>query len=225
MNFFHLYFRFIYLVYLFISIVIFPIIAVVIFFLFDPKTDYQLFFEAKFLSYFLVIILCLLISRVINNLRHEKAPGKYTQYLLVAFLTITLLFSTIFGYSVIHQYYTALTDDLPIQTEGKITKVKAIEKNFFGPLDNSLYGQIPPDGKGQLERYAVQFTLDTGHTFQTAYLLSKTDFDEILAVMKAQKGKNVSVTVFPDSKKIVSILSTDEFMPIYKNEFLTGAEK
>ncbi|MEC1525679.1 hypothetical protein P9D43_27120 [Neobacillus niacini] len=224
MYYFNYYFRFINILML-TFVVAFPIFGFALFLFFKPHTEYQLYFEGKFLAYFAIFLICLFISRLLNNLWHEKAPSNIIHILWIGVLTMLLIFSSLFGLMMMKQYFTAFQDDLPVQTKSTLAEVIPIEEKFFGPIDNSLYGQIPYDAHGNMHRYGIQL-IDTNHqVYQTAYFDSKHDYTFTLEKLKGEIGNTLIMDLFPKSKRIVSIEVPTESGPFYENEFLTKGEE
>jgi magnesium-transporting ATPase (P-type) len=217
---FHYYFRIVYFLTLLMTVLVFPLLGFIIFVSFKPLMDYQLFFEAKFFAYFVVLIICLFISRQLYNLRYEEAPQSIIHVLWVLALTMALIFVGISGYTITKDYFIAFQDDTPVQTDSKLTKVTPIEKSIFSPIDNSLYGQIPYNAIWSLGRYSIQMIDSNQQVYQTAYFSSKSDFDKTYKLLQKQIGKNVVITLLPHSKRILSIEDSNGLTPIYKNAFL-----
>ncbi|MEH7180232.1 hypothetical protein [Neobacillus vireti] len=224
MYFFNYYFRFINILVL-TFVVAFPIFGFALFLFFEPQTEYQLYFEGKFLAFFTVFIICLFISRLLNNLRHEKAPSNIIHILWIGLLTMLLIFSSLFGLMMMKQYFTAFQDDLPVQTKSTLAQVIPIEEELFGPIDNSLVGQIPYNARGNMHRYGIQL-IDTNHqVYQTAYFDSLDDYTFTLKKLRGEVGNTIIIDLLPKSKRIVSIEVPTESGPFYENEFLSKGEE
>jgi hypothetical protein len=224
MYFFNSYFRLINIL-IVTFVLVFPIFGFALFLFFEPKTDFQLYFEGKFLAYFAVFLICLLISRHLNNLRHEKAPSSIIHVLWIGALTMLLILSSLFGITMMKQYFIAFQDDLPVQTKSTLAKVIPIEEKYFGPIDNSLYGQIPYNARGNLHRYGIQLIDTDQQVYQTAYFDSKNDYTFTLEKLKGEIGNTLIIDLLPKSKRIVSIEVPTDSGPFYKNEFLAKGEE
>lgn len=220
MQFSNYYYRSIYFILLLFVMVLFPFFSFFIFLFFEPKADYQLFFEAKFLSCFVIFIFCLAFSRLLNNLRHEKGPRRVVHFLWITSLSMALFFISFIGYSIARNYFIAFEDDLPVQKEEKISKIVPIKKTFLGPIDNSIYGQVPFNSVDRSERYAIKLVGKQNQIYQTSYFVSKSDFNKTLEDIKKHTGERVIVSLLPNSQRIISIKSLDNPYPVYENESL-----
>jgi hypothetical protein len=223
MYFFNYYFRFIN--FLMVTFVLaFPIFGFLLFLFFKPQAEYQLFYEGKFLAFFTVLIICLFISRLLNNLRHEKAPSNLIHILWIGVVTMLLIFSSLFGLTIMKGYFTAFQDDLPVQAKSTLAQVIPIKEEFFGPIDNSLYGQIPYNARGNMHRYGIQLIDTNDQVYQTAYFDSFDDYTFTLEKLESEVGNTLIMDLLPKSKRIVSIEVPTESGPFYENEFLTKGE-
>lgn len=222
MNFFYPYYRFVYLFTLVFVVIIFPVFSFFIFIFFDPKTEYQLFFEAKYLSYFIVFFICLIISRALNNLRHEKAPQSFIQVFWIILISIILFTVSLFGYTITKNYFTAFNDDIPIQINSQIKKISAINESYFGSIDNSKYGQIPNDAYGRTERYSIEIIDSNNNSYQTAFFFRPGEFVKTYKSLESQIGNNVIIRLLPNSSRIVTIETINGLGPIYENQFLVS---